>query len=158
MNYLLATTAHFRHFFLNDFTGGEKMSFKNSVFSFVGVLALAGCAAPESENVTQLTVDFSWQNVSRCTTTPPTFQIGGIPSTTKTLTFSMMDLNVPTFQHGGGRITYSGSSSVPAGAFSYRGPCPPAGSTHRYEFTVNALDADGRVVARGKAMRQFPAQ
>ena len=134
------------------------MPSKNSVFIFVGVLALAGCATPESETVTQLTVDFSWQNVSRCTTTPPAFQIGGIPSTTKTLTFSMMDLNVPTFQHGGGRLTYSGSSSVPAGAFSYRGPCPPAGSTHRYEFTVNALDVDGRVVARGKAMRPFPAQ
>jgi phosphatidylethanolamine-binding protein (PEBP) family uncharacterized protein len=66
----------------------------------------------------------------------------------------MIDLQVPDYPHGGGSVSYSGSGSIPYGAFSYKGPCPP--SPHTYEFTVKALDASGNVLATGKAKRRFP--
>jgi len=71
------------------------------------------------------------------------------------LSFLLVDLNVPSFSHGGGQVPYGGSGNVPAGSFNYRGPCPPMGSTHRYEFTVNALDGGGRIIARGRSTRPF---
>src|SRR6516165_10225998 len=48
---------------------------------------------------------------------------------------------------GGGIIAFTGNSEIPAGAFSYRGPCPPNGQQHVYEWTVQALDGNGRALA-----------
>jgi hypothetical protein len=64
---------------------------------------------------------------------------------------------VPTWNHGGGTVTYDGSDIIPAGALKngYNGPCPPSGS-HRYEFTVQAIDAAGVVVGIGKEAHPFP--
>ncbi|MCA3421318.1 MAG: phospholipid-binding protein [Roseomonas sp.] len=129
---------------------------RRSALVICSTLLISGCAAPESANLVPLEVDFSWQGTSPCTTTPPAFEIRGIPAETRNLSISLVDLNVPSFNHGGGRVSYSGGSSVPAGAFTYRGPCPPMGSTHRYEFTVSALDGNGRVIGRGRAVRPFP--
>jgi Raf kinase inhibitor-like YbhB/YbcL family protein len=36
------------------------------------------------------------------------------------------------------------------GETTYGGPCPPAGSPHRYVFTVEALDAAGNALASGR--------
>jgi len=67
----------------------------------------------------------------------------------------MTDLDVPSFTHGGGTVKYTGSGSIPAGAFSYTGPCPP--SPHDYEFEVTAINAAGdTVLGRGKAVKSFP--
>ena len=54
-------------------------------------------------------------------------------------------------------MTYDGSGVIPAGALKngYNGPCPPSGS-HRYEFTVQAVDAAGVVVGSGKKALSFP--
>jgi phosphatidylethanolamine-binding protein (PEBP) family uncharacterized protein len=67
----------------------------------------------------------------------------------------MVDTNVPSFPHGGGTIAYQGSGSIPAGSFSYKGPCPPAGQ-HTYRWTVQALDANGKVLAAAAASEKFP--
>ncbi|MGB9118721.1 MAG: phospholipid-binding protein, partial [Bradyrhizobium sp.] len=37
---------------------------------------------------------------------------------------------------------------------SYTGPCPPSGQ-HIYRFTVQALDASGKVLASASASRPF---
>lgn len=67
----------------------------------------------------------------------------------------MVDLNVPTFHHGGSIIPYAGDA-VKRGAIRYTGPCPPAGQHHRYQWTVKALDAAGKTLATAIATETFP--
>jgi phosphatidylethanolamine-binding protein (PEBP) family uncharacterized protein len=57
--------------------------------------------------------------------TPPAFELGDVPSSTKRLRFNMTDLNVPTFRHSGSAISYNGNA-VTRGAVDYIGPCPPS--------------------------------
>lgn len=118
-------------------------------------LAAALLAAGAVSAQAPLTVDSSWAGTAACGTKPPAFKIGGIPAGTKKLRFAMKDLDKPGFDHGGGTVDYAGSGEVAAGAFFYTGPCPPGGS-HRYQWTVQALDGAGRVIASGQAMKPFP--
>lgn len=121
----------------------------------MAIAALAACSPLDTRPLAPLAVDFQWQATDRCSSQAPAFRVTGVPDTTRTLVFSMQDLDAPSYPHGGGRVAYSGSGTIPAGAFAYVGPCPPAGS-HRYEFTVTARDAAGAAIARGQAMREFP--
>jgi hypothetical protein len=117
---------------------------------------LAGCqSAKRAENVANLGVDFSWADTKACSGKPPAFKITGVPKGTKTLKFWMTDLDVPGYTHGGGDVAFKGSGTIPAGAFGYVGPCPPSGS-HRYEFAVKAVGADGTVLGEGKNTKDFP--
>ncbi|WP_420541603.1 YbhB/YbcL family Raf kinase inhibitor-like protein [Rhodosalinus sediminis] len=127
------------------------------ITSASALFILAGCQGiQDAENVSRLGVEFSWEDTSRCSSESPAFTITDVPPQADQLRFEMKDLDVPSFNHGGGTVEYSGGNQVPAGAFSYTGPCPPAGS-HDYEFTVEAIDTDtSMVIARGKAVRAFP--
>jgi phosphatidylethanolamine-binding protein (PEBP) family uncharacterized protein len=118
-------------------------------------MAAAVLAAGTAWAQAPLTVDFSWAGTAACGTKPPAFKIGGIPAGTKKLRLAMKDLDKASFDHGGGTIDYSGSGEIAAGAFFYTGPCP-LGGAHRYQWTVQALDATGRVIASGQAMKPFP--
>ena len=69
----------------------------------------------------------------------PPIEVSGVPQGTAKLDIRMIDLDMPSYPHGGATVAWSGESSLPYGAFRYRGPCPP--SPHTYEFTVKALDA-----------------
>ncbi len=107
-------------------------------------------------NVAALDVQFNWSTQDKCGTASPAFVIGGIPAETASLSFRMTDLDVPSYNHGGGTIANDGSGNVAQGAFTYVGPCPPSGS-HRYEFAVTAFNAEGdTVLGRGTAVRAFP--
>jgi hypothetical protein len=55
-----------------------------------------------------------------------------VPPGTSRLTFNMVDLNLPSYPHGGGTISYQGGSQIAAGSFSYKGPCPPERQRHNY--------------------------
>ncbi|MBO6578636.1 hypothetical protein [Thalassospira sp.] len=123
----------------------------------LSVLTLSACqTTKEAENMASLDVSFDWHGTSACSTKSPAFIISNIPADTASLRFKMVDLDVPTYNHGGGAIDYSGSSEIPAGAFSYKGPCPPSGS-HDYRFTVTALNADGSLIlGKGEETQAFP--
>jgi hypothetical protein len=124
------------------------------VLPLLALLAVTGCKVPEAPTVAHLDVDFSWNDTVRCTTAPPAFTIGGVPPGTKTLDFTMR-LGGPTgTMLGGGHVPYTGSPQVPAGAFGYLGPCPMG--VQNYNFTVQALDSTGTIIARGDATRQYP--
>jgi hypothetical protein len=103
-----------------------------------------------------MSLSFSWAGVARCTSSPPAFTLSGVPAGTSLLSFNMVDLNLPSFPHGGGTISYKDGDQVGAGSFSYQGPCPPVGQHHNYRWTVKAIDAAGKTLATTSAARPFP--
>jgi hypothetical protein len=116
---------------------------------------VTGCQT-EAPNATSLSVDFEWTAGDVCSHASPALNIEGIPPETKKLKITLMDLAEPTAGHGGATLNYNGSGVIPAGAFSYLGPCPSNGA-HDYRFSVLALDATGNMIlARGAATRPFP--
>ena len=110
-----------------------------------------------AEGVAILGVDFSWSDENRCSSLSPAIQVTGIPAGTKYFKVKLVDLDVPFWSHGGGMVDNDGSGVIPSGALKngYNGPCPPGGS-HRYEFTVDAIDDAGNTIATGKQMKNFP--
>jgi phosphatidylethanolamine-binding protein (PEBP) family uncharacterized protein len=98
---------------------------------------------------------FSWAGIPACEKISPAFALAGVPPGTKQLRFAMKDLDVPTFHHGGSTIAYRGDA-VQKGAIRYIGPCPPRGERHRYRWTIEALDAAGKVLDATAATQTFP--
>ncbi len=97
-----------------------------------------------------LQIDYIWTQANQCSTVSPEIRVSGVPAATKELRASLVDLDVPTYNHGGGTITYEGKNVIPTGALkNYRGPCPPSGQ-HRYTIQVDALDASRAVIGSGK--------
>lgn len=100
-------------------------------------------------------VSFDWGPTMKCfDPKSPPIEVSGVPQGTVKLDIRMIDLDMPSYPHGGATVAWSGQSSLPYGAFRYRGPCPP--SPHTYEFTVKALDAGGRTLATATARKRFP--
>lgn len=133
------------------------MKFTRLTFVVAGLALLAACqTTKDAANLAALDVNWTWDKSNGCSSKPPAFTINGVPSGTKTLKFAMTDLNVPSYDHGGGTVTYSGSADIPAGAFNYKGPCPPDGA-HDYKFVVTAINAAGdTVLGRGQAVQAYP--
>ena len=105
-----------------------------------------------------MSLSFSWTGVARCSSSPPAFTLSDVPAGTRKLAFNMVDLNLPSYPHGGGTVSYQGGNQIVAGSFSYQGPCPPAGQRHNYRWTVKALDAEGKTLATASAASRFPPQ
>ncbi len=121
----------------------------------VAVAALAG-SGPVSAQVPAFSVDFTWQGTASCfDPKSPPFSLGGVPAGTKRLRFAMQDLDAPGFRHGGGTVAFTGQTEVGRGAFSYQGPCPPSGQ-HTYQWTVEAQDEAGRILATATIAKKFP--
>ncbi|MBX6328433.1 MAG: phospholipid-binding protein [Pseudolabrys sp.] len=119
----------------------------------LSVAALAIAVVPARAQA--FTVRFSWAGIPACQAVSPAFELRDVPPGTKRLSFTMTDLDVPTFHHGGATIPYTGDA-VERGAIRYIGPCPPAGQRHRYQWTVRALDAAGRILGSATATATFP--
>ena len=108
----------------------------------------------------EFTISFNWGNTPACNTgrartvASPAFKVGGLPAGTDTVEFRMKDLDAPSYNHGGGKVAVSANGTVAAGAFKYKGPCPP-GQVHRYRWTATARKG-GTVLGRATATRTFP--
>jgi phosphatidylethanolamine-binding protein (PEBP) family uncharacterized protein len=116
---------------------------------------IAAAATVHGTAASAMSMSFSWAGVGACGSSPPTFMLSEVPAGTAKLAFNMIDLNVPSFHHGGGTVAYQGGDTIPAGSFSYTGPCPPSGQ-HRYRWTVRALDGGGKTLATATATESFP--
>ncbi len=129
------------------------------IFRYLIVISLflaLGCADKIAKNAVSLEVKFSWKKTSKCSNKSPKIKVTNIPKNTVLLKVELTDLDVPSYNHGGGSLKYTGSGIIPAGALkSYTGPCPPSGS-HRYRFTVKAVNKEGIVIGIGKAVKKFP--
>jgi phosphatidylethanolamine-binding protein (PEBP) family uncharacterized protein len=103
-----------------------------------------------------MSASFDWGPTKKCfDTRSPPFSVSGVPAGTAKLDFRMQDRDAMSFQHGGGKVAYTGKNAVPYGAFRYNGPCPPAPATHTYRFTVKALDTKGKTLASTTAEKTF---
>ena len=122
--------------------------------SSVSFIVLAACACAPGAAL-GFSAKFSWSGIKACEKVSPAFSLSDVPAGTKRLRFEMKDLDVPSFHHGGATIAYQGQA-VKAGAIRYIGPCPPRGKHHRYRWTVEALDADGKPLGTATATATFP--
>ncbi len=117
------------------------------------LFGLAMGAAPARADA--FSARFSWAGIPACEKISPAFELAGVPAGAKRLRFEMKDLDVPGFHHGGSTIAYEGDK-VRQGAIRYIGPCPPDGERHRYRWTIEALDALGKVLGSATAEAMFP--
>ncbi len=125
-----------------------------TAFCVVGLYFELSKSASKTES-SPLTVSFSWTGIPACASTSPAFQLDNVPADTRQLSFVMTDLNMPSFNHGGSTVTYTGSV-VERGAVTYTGPCPPNGERHNYRWKVQALDVAGNVLGTAEAEALFP--
>jgi len=110
-------------------------------------------------DVVKLVVDFTVTSRFGCSSVSPEIKVTGFPESTKSFKVTLRDLDTISpdpFYHGGGTVANDGSGVIAAGSLKYyKGPCPQFG-THRYVFTVKAVDVDGRIIGIGKKMKKFP--
>ncbi|AKJ31070.1 hypothetical protein AAW51_4379 [Caldimonas brevitalea] len=103
--------------------------------------------------------------MARLSRSSPRLELTQLPPQTRVVKVEMVDLDLLSFDHGGGEATVAqgGSATLPEGALkAWSGPCPPTGADHRYEMRVEARDAQGKSLASGKQVRtcckQFEAR
>jgi len=126
------------------------------------VLGLGLAVLTATSAAAEMTLSFKWGDIPRCTSGRPNtvgnpeFVLKGVPAGTNRITFKLKDLNVPSYNHGGGtvKVQMSGSGKIPAGVFKYKSPCPPSG-VHSYEWTATAKQ-DSKTLATAKARRNYP--
>lgn len=98
-------------------------------------------------------VNFEFKNKHRCSNSSPSIKVSGIPAGTTELSVKMTDLDLRSFNHGGGFLQnpdgFPSDLEIPEGALkSYVGPCPPNFSSfgHDYEIAVTARTKTGEAV------------
>ena len=154
----------FALFFAVRPTNKTIMKKRDPIFIIAILLMLSmGCAKDHNQIVIpkdaiEMEVTFSWDGVDACTHESPEIRVARIPDGTMELQVQLKDINLPAYNHGGGSVKHDGSGIIPAGALNigYNGPCPPAGSRHKYEFSVLAKNAEGGIIGFGKSRQSFP--
>lgn len=121
------------------------------------VLSVAVFAGGES---LALGISVKWAAGSGCSGQSPAMSLNGVPKGTATLILAMTDLDLPSYAHGGGSVAFTGKTSFAPGEVfgmfsSYRGPCPPPGVKHRYQWTIEAQDASGKSLGRASTTLPF---
>ena len=126
------------------------------------LLAMSAIAVSASAAAADMSVSFKWGNIPLCTTgnpnrvANPEFVLKGVPKGTNKIVFKLTDLDVRSYNHGGGsiKVKSSGNMKIPSGAFKYKSPCPPNGK-HTYEWKVTAKKG-GKTLASATSRRKYP--
>jgi len=111
-------------------------------------------------NAAEFGLAFEWGDTPKCNTGQakkiknPVFTLANVPDGTKILQFKMKDKQSP-FNHGGGKVEYTGQTTIEPGAFKYYSPCPP-NQVHTYVWTVTAKNEKKKKIGKAKAQRKFP--
>jgi phosphatidylethanolamine-binding protein (PEBP) family uncharacterized protein len=114
-------------------------------------ICIAALFVMSTADASAFSMNFRW-----CGLGSPVFSLSGVPTGTATLQFHMVDLQVPSYNHGGGTVPYKGQSTVPCGALTdYSPPSPPSGS-HSYQITVTALGRRSSNLGSASFTREFP--
>lgn len=118
-------------------------------YVLVGILSTG--ASPALAAPPDMTLDFTWIGTVLCAprASSPEFQVGNMPAGTARLRFA---LTGPSGRElGGAEVQPPARGPVPKGAVAYRSPCV-GGS---YTWTVEAMDANGRLLASTSLARPF---
>ncbi len=105
--------------------------------------------------------EFEWGDIKKCTSGNPNrvenpiFKLSSVPEGTVLLKFRMKDLDVPSYNHGGGKTEYTGNNIIEPGVFKYKSPCPPRGK-HTYEWRITAYDKENNKLGIAKASTKYP--
>ncbi|NOD96896.1 hypothetical protein GS610_06705 [Ruegeria sp. HKCCD6228] len=101
---------------------------------FAGLLSLFASGAVAED----FSISFTWDGLKSCTSRNPnrvgnpSFVVKGLPEGTQYVRFTMKDLDVRSYNHGGGVVKMSADGTVPSDAFKCKSPCLPNG-IHTYE-------------------------
>ena len=130
-----------------------------AAFFYASIILSAGCVK-KADNYQQLAVSFEWEG-GGLQSPNPTITVSNPPSGTAFFRVQMTDLDMTSFDHGGGIVPCTinnGVATIAAGSVKgYRGPEPPAMQRHQYAIKVFALNADQTLVlGEGKAVRYYP--
>jgi phosphatidylethanolamine-binding protein (PEBP) family uncharacterized protein len=125
---------------------------KAAILTSAAMLAIAANAS----DAAAFSASFRWCSKTPQSAISPAFALTGAPKGTVSLALKMTD-HQSSYDHGGGTIPYRGGG-IPCGAIKqgWVGPFPPDGEVHTYEFTIEARDASGKVLATAHATRKFP--
>ena len=111
-------------------------------------------------NAAEFGLAFEWGDLKRCTSGSPNrvanpiFTLTNVPEGTKTLSFRMIDKQSP-YNHGGGKVEYTGQTTIEPGAFKYWSPCP-GNQVHTYVWTVTAKNEKKKKIGKAKAQKKYP--
>ena len=129
---------------------------------FVAV-SLAALVMIATSAAAEMSLSFKgWDDIPLCTSGKPNkvanpeFVLKSVPAGTNKLIFKLTDLDVRSYNHGGGTVAIKsgGSMKIPSGAFKYKSPCPPNGK-HTYEWSVTAKQG-GKTLAKAKTRNSYP--
>jgi phosphatidylethanolamine-binding protein (PEBP) family uncharacterized protein len=126
------------------------------------VALIAGSVLATSLPAAAFEINFTWDGLKSCTNgrpntvQNPAFALKDVPEGTKFIEFRLKDLDAASYNHGGGKVAYTGQSEIASGAFKYKSPCPPNG-VHKYQWTATARSKkSGGKIATTKRMRPYP--
>jgi hypothetical protein len=112
----------------------------------------------DSKDVPSMGVDFKWQPIDYGSQENPEIKLTSVPEGTKRFFVSLVDLNISTYDHGGGFVDNDGSGIIARGTIkgNYNGPAPwLPDMVHDYEINVKAYDEDEKVIGMGKKVETF---
>lgn len=144
-----------------QFDAGSNIRMKMKYLVLLATLGLSSCGSTptvEPSAVTFIVIDASWTAKSECSTISPPMKLLFIPANTSQIVINMVDSAAPNTLLATDVITANGrtTQSIPEGALrSYKGPCPPKGSTHEYTFTVIAYSKSGKTLGEGTSGMPF---
>lgn len=124
---------------------------------FLAACVAIGLATPA---VAEFRIAFDWGDIPACNTGKPNrvgspaFVLSGVPEGTTQIEFKLVDLDVPNYNHGGGKVKVGQNGKLPFGVFKYKSPCPP-GEVHTYEWQATAK-AGRKALATATARRKYP--
>lgn len=135
-------------------------------FAVIAALYLGPCLglSAGAAQAGEFRIGFDWSGLKLCTSgrpntvANPVFTVKDLPAGTKFIQFRLVDLDVPSYNHGGGVVAISKDGKIPRGAFKYQSPCPPNGA-HTYEWTATAKTKKGfggQKLGVAKARRKYP--
>ena len=133
---------------------------KKTIFLILAIvpLLIGVSCTNESQDAAVMGVEFEWQPTDFGSSENPEIRLTGVPEGTQRFFVGLVDLNVSTYDHGGGFADNDGSGSIARGSINgnYSGPAPwLPGMVHDYEITVKAYDNNGKMIGIGKDVRRF---
>ena len=131
--------------------------------SMLKVFLLSGFIFLSLNAQAQMAIDFEWRLEHRCSKTSPVLIVTGVPTGAARLAANMIDNDMISYVHGGGSVDMPDQPNfeISSGALkNYKGPCPPNFSNfgHEYSWTVQAIDASGKVLGAATTTKNFSAK